>query len=257
MMGSMRLHSFIFFIGLLQFFFGTNSALKVENFRLFKPKLILKADTWNIIPCAFHTRRPLNPSHVKLEWGFIPKGRKDYQPLVRLYGDHVRTALPAFADRFQLFKPLVAKGNCSLVINPTVIEDSGTYQVTLTIKEKVFKPLSSIKIQVVHQLKGGSRSARMNDETTTKPTSTTIAPNQETTATTADDRDFIDKTILPGLKGKEKIFGISVIAVASFLVLFSLLGLFVWFADKQMKKEKIGDVESPPSSSSSDNEEES
>ncbi|KAE8595524.1 hypothetical protein XENTR_v10015778 [Xenopus tropicalis] len=100
----------------------------------------------------FHTRRHLNPLKVQLEWGKIE--RNEYVPLIHLYGDHVRKASSDYGDKYQVFIPEVSKGNCSLVINPTEITDSGTYQVRLTIVGKLYQPTPSIEVEVVNQPKG-------------------------------------------------------------------------------------------------------
>eukprot|EP00079_Xenopus_tropicalis_P036509 XP_017950280.1 PREDICTED: uncharacterized protein LOC108647850 [Xenopus tropicalis] len=195
----------------------------------------------NIIPCAFQTRHHLKASKVQLEWGVIPKGKQDYRPLMHLYGDHIRWASPDIENKYQVFKPLVAKGNCSLVINPTDMEDSGTYQVKLIITGKEFKPPSSIKIKVVNQHKAESRAAVPKATNTVPPSTTT----KETKATAAD--DFISDTILPVLKGHEKAFGVVVIATTIVLALWSVIGLVICIKYRQMKnKGKAGDVENPP-----------
>ncbi|KAE8604377.1 hypothetical protein XENTR_v10014691 [Xenopus tropicalis] len=244
-MGPARLYSFIIFLEIFLLFFGTTSAVNVENFSLFKPKLILKAHTTNIIPCAFHTRRPLNPLKVQLEWGVIPTGERDYKPLVHLFGDHVNTASPELNEKYKLFIPLVAKGNCSLVINPTNIEDSGTYQVKLIIKEKVYEPLSSIKIKVVDHPKAKSRAAKpMKEATAIIPAETTKAPN--TNAPKENDDDVISDVILPLLKGHEMAFGIAVISIIIGLAAWSLIGLIICIRYCQRnKKGHTGDVENP------------
>ncbi|XP_041423356.1 uncharacterized protein LOC121394995 [Xenopus laevis] len=235
---------FIIIIGLIQIFFGTTSGFKVEKFTLFKPKLIFKANTMGLIPCKFHTRRPLNPLIVELEWGFIPVGEDKYKPLIHLYGDHIRLALHEYKDKYQVFKSLVAKGNCSLVINPTDIKDSGIYQVKLKIKEKVFTPPSSIKITIVKHEKVDTRTAKHKTEATTALQSTAI---METTATPPDETDFIEDTILPSLTGNEKMFGIIVICVASPLALYAVIGIVICVAyNRKKKKGHTGDVENPP-----------
>ncbi|XP_031758520.1 uncharacterized protein LOC116410954 [Xenopus tropicalis] len=228
-MGPTSLHIFIILLGLFLFFFQSTSAVKVENFTLFEQKLKLEAHTTNIIPCMFHTRRHLNPLKVQLEWGKMNK--EGYVPLINLDGFHVRKASADFGDKYQLFKSQVSEGNCSLVIDPTDVSDSGIYQVRLMILGKLHEPVPSIEIQVVNQRKVESR-AWFKKKTTPPPTTTTTLPP-----------DFIIN-VQNRLKKTEKMVLIEIVATGVFYVVASVVGVLVFIMFRQ--KNPTGDEENPP-----------
>ncbi|XP_031759889.1 uncharacterized protein LOC116411560 isoform X2 [Xenopus tropicalis] len=237
-MGPTSFHLLFILFVLFQLFCIT-SAVKVENFTLFESKLTLKAHTANTIPCMFHTRRHLNPLKVQLEWGKIE--RNEYVPLIHLYGDHVRKASSDYGDKYQVFIPEVSKGNCSLVINPTEITDSGTYQVRLTIVGKLYQPTPSIEVEVVNQPKGESRGWFKKKTTTVPPTTTTMMATKAKKGSAANNNESASDIIFHQLDAIEKKIFIFIIVIGVFLSIAVMAGVLLII--KLRQKSKNGDEE--------------
>ncbi|XP_031747692.1 uncharacterized protein LOC101730590 [Xenopus tropicalis] len=229
LMGPACLRPFIILLGLFLLFLSSTSAVKVENFTLFEEKLKLEAHTANMIPCVFHTRRRLNPLRVQLEWGKMDK--EGYVSLIHLDGNHVRKAAADFGDKYQLFIPQVSQGNCSLVINPTDIADSGTYQVRLRILGKLYEPVPSIEIQVVDQRKVESRAWGKKKTTVPPTTIATVPPG------------FVDD-VQKRLAKIDKMAIIVIVLNGVFVGIAILLGVLVFITYR--KKSSSGDEENPP-----------
>ncbi|XP_041429580.1 uncharacterized protein LOC121397225 isoform X1 [Xenopus laevis] len=236
-------HLFIIIIGLFTLFMNTTSAVTVENFTLFKEKLTLKAHTINVIPCMFQTLKPLNPLRFQLEWGKMDT--KGYTRLIHLHGDRVTVASPDLKDKYHIFESQVANGICSLVINPTEMTDSGTYQVRLKIVGKLYEPVPSIDIQVKNQ---DTDSRGLSDK---KSETTTIA---STAAATVSFEDEILQYINSSAK-RETTTSI----VLGMLLVVGVIGLLIAVQQCMNRRPKnpAGDEENPSSdeeNSSSDEE---
>ncbi|XP_041429588.1 uncharacterized protein LOC108699596 isoform X1 [Xenopus laevis] len=227
-------HLFIIIIGLFTLFMNTTSAVTVENFTLFKEKLTLKAHTINVIPCMFQTLKPLNPLRFQLEWGKMDT--KGYTRLIHLHGDRVTVASPDLKDKYYIFESQVANGICSLVINPTEMTDSGTYQVRLKIVGKLYEPVPSIDIQVKNQ---DTDSRGLLDKTTVPPT--TIA---STAAATVSFEDEILQYINSSAK-RETTTSI----ILGMLLVVGVIGLLIAVQQCMNRRQKnpAGDEENPSS----------
>ncbi|KAE8580913.1 hypothetical protein XENTR_v10024592 [Xenopus tropicalis] len=121
------------------------SAVKIENVTLFGEKIQLEPNTWSIIPCHFIPRSPIKNNKISLEWDKEESGA--YIPVIQLAGIKMRT-VSLRDNRFKVFKDLVHKGNCSLIIDSTKLTDSGSYQLRLTVGGKLFKPFPRIQVQI-------------------------------------------------------------------------------------------------------------
>ncbi|XP_041429610.1 uncharacterized protein LOC108705811 isoform X2 [Xenopus laevis] len=209
------------------------TTVTVENFTLFKEKLTLKAHTINVIPCMFQTLKPLNPLRFQLEWGKMDT--KGYTPLIHLHGDRVTVASPDLKDKYHIFESQVANGICSLVINPTEMTDSGTYQVRLKIVGKLYEPVPSIDIQVENQ---DTDSRGLSDK---KSETTTIA---STAAATVSFEDEILQYINSSAK-RETTTSI----VLGMLLVVGVIGLLIAVQQCMNRRPKnpAGDEENPSS----------
>ncbi|XP_041427383.1 uncharacterized protein LOC121396509 isoform X1 [Xenopus laevis] len=242
-------HLFIFIFGLFTLFMHTTSAVNVEHFTLFKEKLTLKAHTINIIPCMFQTRGQLNPLKVQLEWGKMDS--KGYTSLIHLYGEHATMESPDLKDKYHLFESQVAKGICSLVINPTEMKDSGTYEVRLKILGKLYEPVPSIEIQVENQVENkdtdeSQRGFWSKSQTTTVPPTTTTA-STATAAATVSFQDAILEYINSSAKGET----IHTVILGALLVIgIVLLLIAVKLCTNGRQKNPDSDEENPPDNTS-------
>ncbi|XP_041433436.1 uncharacterized protein LOC108701848 [Xenopus laevis] len=124
---------------------STASSGKIKSVTLSDEKIQLKANTRSIISCYFTPRSSIRNDKVSLEWEKEKGG--EYIPLIQFVDNKVKK-VSLQDNRFQVFKNLVHRGNCSLIISSTKLIDSGNYQLRLTVGGKLFKPLPRIKVQV-------------------------------------------------------------------------------------------------------------
>ncbi|KAE8595889.1 hypothetical protein XENTR_v10015901 [Xenopus tropicalis] len=158
-----------------------------------------------------------------LEWGKISEDDGKYTPLIQLNSDGVKT-FSEDSKKYELFVPLVRKGNCTLVIKPTGATDNGAYEVWMTLDGELYESLSRTRITV----SGGSRALGSRAEApTTKMTLTAIknaaAMNSKEPIGVKNSSNFF--ALLLEKHGKSAI--IVVIAVLSFLTLTSVISLVV------------------------------
>ncbi|CAH2295670.1 DNA ligase 1-like [Pelobates cultripes] len=121
---------------------------RITIFRYSKDELVVKSPSRLLIPCRFYADEQVGTNQFLLEWGLTPENRDNYTPILRLY-DTILEYMENGNSRAQVFVYLVQEGNCSLVINPTYTNDSGTYEIRLTINGVQHSPVPVIKVKVL------------------------------------------------------------------------------------------------------------
>lgn len=139
---------FFLFSGLVLLCAHLASALKIVNVTLSTDTLVVKSPSRLLVLCHFYTDQPITGNDLLLEWAMTPEKKKDDISILRLY-DNVLDPIQSHNKRAQVFVSLVPEGNCSLVINPTCVSDSGIYEVRLTLDGVLYFPNPIIKIQVL------------------------------------------------------------------------------------------------------------
>lgn len=99
-----------------------------------------------LVPCSYNMNKHFQADKLDLEWTMIPESGGDSKLVYMVY-DNNKEPVQQPNERAHGF---LARhdGNCSLVINPTHFEDSGTYQVHLLIKGVRFSSMTDVKVHV-------------------------------------------------------------------------------------------------------------
>ncbi|XP_063310459.1 uncharacterized protein LOC134610965 isoform X2 [Pelobates fuscus] len=139
---------FFLFSGFILLNSHFTSAIKIKNITLYTDELVVKSPSRLFIPCRFYADEQVGTNHFLLEWGLTPENSDNYTPILRLY-DTILEYMENGNSRAQVFVYLVPEGNCSLVINPTYTNDSGTYEIRLTINGVQHSPVPVIKVKVL------------------------------------------------------------------------------------------------------------
>ncbi|CAI9576514.1 unnamed protein product [Staurois parvus] len=90
-----------------------------------------------VIPCQFHLDDPTKGYLVRMEWGFVPRDEGYYRPLINRYS---RKKTEHFNSRASMFNKLVDRGNCSLVMDPIQMNDTGMFELSLSIGDMEYSP---------------------------------------------------------------------------------------------------------------------
>ncbi|XP_031760398.1 uncharacterized protein LOC101730511 [Xenopus tropicalis] len=234
-------------IGILTHHCDCAPVLKIKNFDVLHHHLTLRPNTRSLIPCKFAAVRPIDATKMVIEWGKISGDDGKYIPLIQLNSDGVKT-FSEDGKKYELFVPLVRKGNCTLVIKPTGATDNGAYEVWMTLDGELYESFSRTRITV----SGGSRALGSRAESpTTKMTPTAIknaaAMNSKEPIGVKNSSNFF--ALLLEKHGKSAI--IVVIAVLSFLTLTSVTSLVVCClyccsGDEEPSADEETPKESPP-----------
>ncbi|KAM4707112.1 uncharacterized protein O3C94_003492 [Discoglossus pictus] len=125
-------------------------ALEIKTVNLFLDEQNVAEPSRLLIPCKFTTDNPFAKSKgVLLEWKMRPSRTGNFTTILKIY-DTVLENVKSPNTRAQVFVSLIPNGNCSLLINPTTVNDSGMYEVHVTIQGKPFIHVPRIKIWVTH-----------------------------------------------------------------------------------------------------------
>ncbi|XP_078277767.1 uncharacterized protein LOC144605944 [Rhinoraja longicauda] len=86
-----------------------------------------------LIPCSFKADEDIQSNNLRLEWGVINLPSGTYRPIYRVVGSMLEPVPEPnpFEGRAQMFISLIPLGNCSLVLQPTLAQDSGLYELRL------------------------------------------------------------------------------------------------------------------------------
>ncbi|XP_041423312.1 uncharacterized protein LOC108719844 isoform X3 [Xenopus laevis] len=239
-------------IGLLVYCCDSTPALNITKFTLFRHEMTLQTNVSALIPCMFQSDQPIDPVLLELQWGKIPVDGGRYTPLIFMYGDGIKILLET-KHKYDLFDSLLPTGNCTLIITPNSMADSGIYEVYLKVNGEIYEPTFNISITVLDLIepsgvsqaldpwKGGKDAEKEETKamTTSTPIMTTIMMTAEPMPITIEDyldsvifrnlrgnsSDLFDSLIVSKLKGHERTSVIVAMAVLSFLLLTSLISL--------------------------------
>ncbi|XP_069476518.1 uncharacterized protein [Ambystoma mexicanum] len=126
------------------------SAVKIKNLELYEDKVAVKTEDRLLIRCHYETDGVVPPGAVRAEWDVIKADDGLHLPVIRALDSLVvpLSQPNPYAERAQMFLSLLPNKNCSLVINPTLEDDSGTYQVKMFLDDEPYKEAPSIHVHV-------------------------------------------------------------------------------------------------------------
>ncbi|XP_030075560.1 uncharacterized protein LOC115480794 [Microcaecilia unicolor] len=114
------------------------AALEIKNLTILEERMTVYNGTRLLIPCYFETNKPFMPRELHVEWR-VSKLNHSYLTILRAI-DTLVEPLPQpndYDNRAQMYLSRIPKGNCSLIINPILRNDTGRYEVRLsTISEE-------------------------------------------------------------------------------------------------------------------------
>ncbi|XP_069476405.1 uncharacterized protein [Ambystoma mexicanum] len=128
-----------------------HQTLKIKSINLEKDVINAKRGSRLLIPCRYEMENGAHPSELQVEWGVVKAFNRWYSPVIRVLDSFVEP-LPepnSYADRAQMFLSLIPRGNCSLVLNPIFMHDSGTYQVKMYFDGQLYEKSPTVRVQVI------------------------------------------------------------------------------------------------------------
>ncbi|OCT73941.1 uncharacterized protein LOC108719859 [Xenopus laevis] len=219
-----RYYLFIIICGILMQTCNSAPVKKIRNLNLLHHHLTVKPNTRSLVPCKFLPVLPIDATKMTLEWGKISKDSGQYTPLIILNSDGVKT-FPETSRKYDLFVPLVSKGNCTLIISPTDATDSGVYEVLITLDGQLYESLSRTRITVSDRKQTSGKTRRSKSRANVIPTESTTANAMIDTAPTPVTNSTEFFALLLEKHGRATIIGVMVLL--SILIIPALMALVV------------------------------
>lgn len=100
-----------------------------------------------VIPCDLTTNRETGHGKIDYEWGFTPDGSNNYRTIFRR--NDVKLHPGMLHDlRMHLHPTHTTQEDCSLVISPLLMEDSGTYEIHVIVNGARSGPIQKTNVHV-------------------------------------------------------------------------------------------------------------
>ncbi|XP_077306601.1 uncharacterized protein LOC143926591 [Lithobates pipiens] len=114
-----------------------------------------------VIPCDLTTDGVTGYEKIDYEWGFKPDGSDGYRTLLRQNDIKLHPEMP-HDQRVHLHPTHTSQEDCSLVISPLLMEDSGTYEIHVIVDGARSGPSKKINVHVTDSplMTAGSKFSR-------------------------------------------------------------------------------------------------
>ncbi|XP_077306521.1 uncharacterized protein LOC143926556 [Lithobates pipiens] len=106
-----------------------------------------KAGSKMVIPCDLTTEGVTGDEMVDFKWGFTPDGTDSYRTIVQRNDIKLHPGMPHDL-RVHLHPTHTTQEDCSLVISPLLVEDSGIYEIQVTVNGAQRGPIQKTKVLV-------------------------------------------------------------------------------------------------------------
>ncbi|XP_077306435.1 cytochrome P450 4A4-like [Lithobates pipiens] len=145
-----------------------------------------------VIPCALTTDGLSGQEQIDFEWGLTPDATNRYRTLIRRNGIKLQ---PGFHHdlRIHLGLTRTAREDCSLFISPLLMEDSGTYEISVAVNGLQNGPIRKFNVHVIDSplMTAGKNFNSKRMAMVYHPVSTSV--DEEQTAFGEEQAAFVDK----------------------------------------------------------------
>ncbi|XP_040217005.1 uncharacterized protein LOC120946241 [Rana temporaria] len=135
------------FIGVLISLCFLQVAVALPHANLPYENVEVRAGSKLVIPCDLTTDGVTGNEKIDFEWGFTPDGSDRYRTIMRRSDVKLHPEVPPELG-VHLYPTHPIQEDCSLVINPILMEDSGTYEIKVIVNSAQRGPIRKTKVHV-------------------------------------------------------------------------------------------------------------